>query len=102
MSHNDDILEISNNIIANFDKIVLSFYDNTDKERGYIEAYGRQKNLQKFPIMSLSIAVIENVNKKITHYGQISEIASGLKKTAKDMHGSNIITDRRKPEDGGI
>ncbi len=98
MSHNDDILEISNAIIANFDKIVVSFYDNTDKERGYIEAYGRQKNLQRFPIMSLSIAIIENANKKITHYGQISEIASGLKKTAKDMPGSNVITDRRKQE----
>ncbi|MHB1703107.1 MAG: GGDEF domain-containing protein [bacterium] len=102
MSHNEDILEISNNIIANFDKIILSFYDNTDKERGYIEAYGRQKNLQRFPVMSLSIAIIENVNKKITHYGQISEIASGLKKAAKDMPGSNIITDRRNPESGGV
>ena len=98
MSHPDDIIDISNAIISNFDKIILSFYDNTDKQRGYIEAYDRQKKMQKFPVMSLSIAVIEDVNKKISHYGQISEIASGLKSTAKEKKGSNVIVDRRRVE----
>jgi diguanylate cyclase (GGDEF)-like protein len=96
ISHPDDIIDISNAVISNFDKIILSFYDNTDKQRGYIEAYDRQKKMQIFPVMSLSIAVIENVNKKIEHYGQISEIASGLKSTAKEKKGSNIIVDRRQ------
>ena len=40
--------------------------------------------MQKFPVMSLSIAVIEDVNEKISHYGQISEIVSGLKSIAKE------------------
>jgi len=96
MSYPDDIMDISNTVTCNFDKIVLSFYDNTDKQRGYIEAYDRQKKMQRFPVMSLSIAVIENVNKKISHYGQISEIASGLKSIAKEKSGSNVITDRRQ------
>ncbi len=96
MSHIDDIEEIANTVISNFDKIILSFYDNTDKERGYIEAYDRQKNIRRFPVMSLSIAIIEEVNGKISHYGQINEIVTGLKKAAKDMPGSNIMIDRRR------
>ena len=96
MSHPDDIIDISNTVISNFDKIVMSFYDNTDKQRGYIESYDRQKKMQKFPVMSLSIAVIEDVNKKISHYGQISEIVSGLKSIAKEKPGSNVIVDRRQ------
>jgi len=96
MSHPDDIMDIANTIVNNFDKIILSFYDNTDKERGYIEAYDRQKKIQKFPIMSLSIAVISDANKKISHYGQISEIASGLKSAAKEKPGSNVVVDRRQ------
>jgi diguanylate cyclase (GGDEF)-like protein len=96
ISHPDDIINIANTIICNFDKIVLSFYDNTDKERGFIEAYDRQKKIQRFPVMSLSIAVISDTNKKISHYGQISEIASGLKSLAKEKQGSNVIMDRRQ------
>ena len=96
MSHPGDIIDISNTVISNFDKIVMSFYDNTDKQRGYIESYDRQKKMQKFPVMSLSIAVIEDVNKKISHYGQISEIVSGLKSIAKEKPGSNVIVDRRQ------
>jgi len=98
MSHSGDIIDISNAVICNFDKIILSFYDNTDKQRGYIESYDRQKKLRRFPVMSLSIAVIEDVNKKISHYGQISEIVSGLKSIAKEKPGSNIVVDRRNTE----
>ena len=96
ISHPDDIMDIANTIVGNFDKIILSFYDNADKERGYIEAYDRQKKIQKFPVMSLSIAVISDANKKISHYGQISEIASGLKSLAKEKQGSNVVVDRRQ------
>lgn len=95
ISNPEDMEDIAETIVGNFDKIILSFYDNTDRERGYIEAYGRQKTLNKFPVMSLSVAVIPYANNKITHYGQISEIASGLKKQAKEKSGSNIVIDKR-------
>ena len=49
-------------------------------------------------MMSLSIAVIEDVNKKISHYGQISEIVSGLKSIAKEKPCSNVIVDRRQSD----
>jgi len=96
ISHEDDALDISNDIIYNFDRIILSFYDNTDKERGFIETYDRHKTLRQFPIMSLSIAIIPNVNRKIAHYGQISEIASALKTSAKEKTGSKIVIDKRE------
>ena len=96
ISYPDDMADIADTIVSNYDKIILSFYDNTDKERGYIEAYDRQKTMQKFPLMSLSVAVIPYVNRKITHYGQISEITALLKKQAKDKPGSNIVVDKRE------
>ncbi len=98
ISHPCDIMDISNSVICNFDKIVLSFYDNADKQRRYIEVYDRQRKMQKFPVMSLSIVVIEDVTKKISHYGQISEITSGLKSIAKEKTGSSVIVDRRQKD----
>lgn len=94
-SHTDDALDIANTIIYNFDKIVPSFYDNTDRGRGYIETYDRQKTLRQFPVMSLSLVVIPETDKKITHYGQISEITSVLKASAKEKTGSKIVIDKR-------
>ncbi len=96
ISHPDDALDIANTIIYNFDKIIPSFYDTTDKERGYIEAYDRQKTLRQFSIMSLSISIIPNANKKITHYGQLSEITSALKTSAKESIGSKVVIDKRE------
>lgn len=96
ISHPEDMKDIADIVINNFDKIILSFYNDIDKKRGYIETHDRRKNLNRFPVMSLSVAVIPNVNKRITHYGQISEIASGLKALAKEKTGSNIVLDKRR------
>ncbi len=96
ISHPEDMKDITDIIVNDFDKIILSFYNDIDKKRGYIETYDRRKKLNRFPVMSLSVAVIPNVNKRITHYGQISEIASGLKALAKEKTGSNVVLDKRQ------
>ncbi len=96
ISHPNDIVEICSNIISNFDKIIPSFYDETDKSSGYIETYDRSNILRKIPLMSLSISIVPNINKKVSHYGEISEITSSLKYKAKKTAGSKIIIDKRK------
>ena len=83
-------------IIKNFELIIPTFYDEEDRIRGYIDSIDRQKNRLRFPIMTISIAVVSNEKKKIKHYGEISEIASRLKKHAKSLKGSNYVKDRRK------
>jgi diguanylate cyclase (GGDEF)-like protein len=95
ISHPNDIVEICSNIISNFDKIIPSFYDETDKSNGYIETHDRSNILRKIPLMSLSISIITNINKKVSHYGEISEITSSLKYKAKSTPGSKIIIDKR-------
>ncbi len=95
ISNPDDIVEICSNIISNFDKIIPSFYDETDKSNGYIETYDRSNVLRQIPLMSLSVAIIPDINKRVSHYGEISEITSALKLKAKNSSGSKIVIDKR-------
>ena len=49
-----------------------------------------------FPIMSRSIVVVISVGGRLKHYGEVSEIASQLKKQVKKKSGSNYMVNRRK------
>ena len=87
---------ISENIIKQFDDTITGFYDQEDLKKGFIEATDRNNVLQKFPVMSISIAVINTAHTVIVHYGQLSEIAAELKKLAKQQKRSAFVVDRRK------
>jgi len=52
-------------------------------------------NKEQFPIMSLSIAVVTNERSPIAHPGDVSKIASELKKRAKAMKGSVYVKGQR-------
>ena len=54
-------------------------------------------NKEPFPIMSLSIAVVTNEQSPIAHLGDVSKIASDLKKRAKAMKGSVYVKDQQIP-----
>lgn len=82
-------------IIASFDSIVPEFYDADDRSRRCIVAKDRQGVMRTFPIMAISIAVLTNHNRKLLHVGQASQIATNLKKKAKENPKSSYIIDRR-------
>jgi len=83
-------------IIADFEKAVPSFYNAADRERGYIIGKDRKGQEQKIPLLSVSIGVVTNTERKITHLAEISEIGAELKAAAKSLERSNYIKDKRK------
>ncbi len=86
---------VSENIIKNFDSIVPNFYDPEDSKRGFISSVDRQGRQKDFPVMTVSIAVVFNMLGNLTHYAQASQIASSLKKKAKQDPNSIYVLDRR-------
>jgi len=88
--------KISEKIIEMFDNSIGDFYSHDDRKRGYINTTDRQGNLQKFPVMTITIACVSTSRTKITHYAQISEIASGLKKYAKRFNKSIFVEEKRE------
>jgi diguanylate cyclase (GGDEF)-like protein len=82
-------------IIARFDETVPNFYHEEDRERGYIEVENRQGKLDTFPLMTISVAAVNNVGKEFENAHVISERATEIKKYLKQLEGSNYLSDRR-------
>jgi PleD family two-component response regulator len=90
-------------IADGFDGERQTFYHLVDFERGTIQTKNRQGEMQVFPLMSLSVAVVSSVTRRILHYARLAEIASELKRFIKSQphQGKSLILwDRRRDCDG--
>lgn len=83
-------------VILNFENLVPSFYNEKDRKNGYIFAFDRNGKEQRIPLISISIGVVTNEFRKITHVAQIGEIGAELKSYAKSLERSNYVKDQRK------
>jgi diguanylate cyclase (GGDEF)-like protein len=92
----DSAESISMEIIDAFDRITPTFYDRNERECGSIQAPDRQGHLSTFPIISLSIGITNNHHSRFSHYGEITEAASEMKKLAKGVKGSCCKIDKRQ------
>ncbi len=90
---------LAERIVAAFDEHVLAQYDPEDRRRGYIELPGRTGSLQRFPPVSLTVAVVVEQQGNIGHVGRLNAVAAELKKYGKSLPGSQIIHERRYPVD---
>jgi diguanylate cyclase (GGDEF)-like protein len=72
-------------------------YSDQDRERGYTVVQ-RRRARERYPLMTLSIAGVSNVNRPLDSYLAVSEIAAEIKAHAKAKRGSNYVPDRRRGE----
>ena len=92
----DVVDNLCRKVIADFEKTSPSFYNETDRKKGYIIGLDRQGKEQKIPLLSVSIGVVTNESRKIEHVAQIGEIGAELKSFAKSLERSNYVKDQRK------
>ncbi len=82
-------------VLGNFDLIVPTFYNEEDRTRGYIDGKDRKGVATRYPLMSLTLAVVPNTDARLTHYGEAAAIAAELKRRGKQQPGSVYVMDRR-------
>jgi len=82
-------------VIDAFDKTIPGFYDEEDRQRGHILGENRQGQEVKFPLATLSIAVVTNVKRKFKNHLQYGEVAAEMKEHAKTVAGSTFMVDQR-------
>jgi diguanylate cyclase (GGDEF)-like protein len=89
--------EMAREIIDTFDRDIRKLYNAQDLRQGYIETRDRRGTLNRYPIMSLSIAiVVSNDERRVENYAQIGEAAAELKRYAKSIGGSVYVKDKRR------
>ena len=84
--------EICREIITRFDRFILQFYTDEEINKGYIQAVTRKGNLENVPLVSISIAVVQNRYDCFTSVGQLSKMAAKLKKRCKYIPQSAFLT----------
>ena len=86
---------ICQTVIDTFDKTIPGFYDEEDRQRGHIVGENRQGQEVKFPLATLSIAVVTNIKRKFKNHIQYGEVAAEMKEHAKTISGSTFMVDQR-------
>jgi len=87
---------VAQRIIADFDRQVPDLYTPADRRRGYLTTKDRQGMIKKFPLLSLSIAIVHNQHHLVTSHWEIGELGAELKQYAKARGGSAYVKDQRR------
>jgi GGDEF domain-containing protein len=97
----DRCLGIGEMIIARFDAETPRFYSQEDRRQGFIVGKNRQGQEVRFPLASLSVAVVSNQTHPLENHIMVGEIAAEIKERAKAISGSVIIIDQRQHSSAG-
>ncbi len=92
----DEIEGASGRITEYFDKLIVTFYDKEDREKGQIVSVDREGRERLFSLMTLSIGISHNKYRKFSHYSEITQVAGEMKHFSKAATGSCYRIDRRK------
>ena len=82
-------------IIQSFDEMVPTLYDLDDRTNGYIEVTNRRGDLQRFPLITLSIGVASTEKRMFRHYAEAITVAMEMKQYTKETGASSWSIDRR-------
>jgi len=91
----DEVELVCQAIINEFDRLIPDYYLAEDRANGYIEGTDRYGVKRRFPIMSISIAVVSDVRRSFTSPVEIARVATEIKDYVKSLPGSNYLIDRR-------
>ena len=94
--------EVCDEVIDIFDALTPLQYSEQDRRAGYYFGKDRRGQLHRVPLMTISIGVVTNERRTLTHPAQVSELATEMKSYAKTRPGSVYVVDRRQdgvPED---
>ena len=95
----DDMKICCETVVEVFDELIPYQYSEQDRDRGSFVGKDRRGQSYEVPLMSLSIGVVTNELRWLTHTAQISELATEMKAYAKTFPGSLFVVDRRTGDD---
>lgn len=93
--HPDIEEAFARHFIAEFDRVMPTYYNEDDRKRGSIRITNRRGKRETFPLMSCSAAACNNLHKDYRSLGEIARDAAEVKSFLKSQPGSHYLRDRR-------
>jgi GGDEF domain-containing protein len=91
----DKYPHVCGELIKAFDGLIGQHYDKDDRDAGRVLLKNRKGEDLTYPLMSLTLSVITNERRDLSHFAQISDIAGELKRYASTFKRSEMVVDRR-------
>ncbi len=95
LSTPDKAEDLAKEIIHRFDHMT-DIYSAEDLQTGYYEGVDRFGDHRRYPLMSISVAVICSENLEYPTPQDISQECAKMKEHLKNLPGSNFLVDRRR------
>lgn len=89
--HSWEAEKVCKKIIKDFDALALECYDEKDLANGYITAQNRHGAVERFPLVSVSIAGLTNKKREFESIYALAKESSKLKKKCKQNSGSYYL-----------
>lgn len=89
-------------IITRFQQSIKQYYSEEELNSGYVQAVSRQGKLENVPLVTISIAVVQNKYNNISSVGQISQEAAKVKSKCKTMQESIFLSLEDLKEKGDV
>ena len=87
---------VCDEIIAQFDGKAPQYYSDEDRRNGYLSGKSRQGVDMRFPLITISIAVVTNQQRTFNNPLEMSAVAIELKEYAKSFPRSLYVVDKRR------
>lgn len=75
--------DICQKIILEFDKKILDFFSDEDIEKGFLEVPNRKGIIEEFPLISISVGIVEVSKGRFHNILEIGEVGAQVKHLAK-------------------
>ena len=85
---------ICRELVSGFDGRIRRFYMQQDREQGFFIGLDRKGVQQKFPLISVTIAIVTDDGTRFRSPLDMAEAAARLKEYAKTLPGSNYVTEK--------
>ncbi|MFA7684871.1 MAG: GGDEF domain-containing protein, partial [Syntrophales bacterium] len=83
--------EICRAVARDFDSRISKFYSGGDRETGFIVGKDRQGILRKFPLITVTIAIVSDDGTRFQNSLDMARKAAELKEIVKAMKGNNVV-----------
>ncbi len=92
---------LAQHIIDEFDHGAGDLHDQEDLKRGYLVVDGRNGKSTRFPLITLTVALVDHMIGRYTHPAELSDALAELKRYGKSKPFSVVVRERRGGDSPG-
>lgn len=90
-----DAERLAHRIIREFDEGKADLHDKTDFNNGYLEIESRSGQVERFPLVTLTLALVSDCRGRFQHPAELSDTLVELKRYGKTKPHSVVVQERR-------